>query len=173
MIKRIIYSNIDEDDKITRKIERAKLFLINSKDEILLAYMNKNYQLPGGHVEEYETLDDCLIREVREETGIELPIEKRNPFIIISYETKNYPESGINSLYVANYYFMRKDYIPDMDNTNLTQDEINGDFKLEFIHKDKVLDVLRKSISSCTRKKVVRDTIDVIEAYIDMQEEGR
>lgn len=173
MIKKIIYTNLEENDKITKIIQREKLLIVNSKGEILLACMNNNYQLPGGHLEEKETEEECLYREIKEETGIEIPKQKRKPFMTISYETKDYPNIGDNTLYIANYYLMEEDIIPKVENTSFTQDEIDGNFKLEFIHKDRILGVLRKSISTCTRKKVVRDTINAIEAYLDMQEEGR
>ena len=44
--------------------------MINSKDEILMGYCHNTYQFPGGHLDENETLEECLIREVKEEMGI-------------------------------------------------------------------------------------------------------
>jgi len=45
-------------------------------DKVLLSrrfntgYMDGHYSLPAGHVEEGETIEDCLVREVKEEIGI-------------------------------------------------------------------------------------------------------
>lgn len=169
MIKKIIYSDFDENTTVTNKIQRAKLVLLNSNDEILLVNTNNNYQLPGGHLEENETLDECLFREVKEETGIEIPIEHREPFIKIIYESKNYPNENENSIFIGNYYFIKADYVPDMNNTNYTKEEIEGNIRFEFIHKDKVLDVLKDSMNICKRKIVVRDTMDVIEYYLEIE----
>lgn len=171
MIKEIIYSNLEETDKVTRTVQRAKLLLVNSKKEILLANMNRNYQLPGGHLEENETLEECLFREVKEETGIEIEKKQRFPFLRIIYKAKDNPSIGNNSIYIANYYLINEDLIPNLDNASFTQEEIDGNMGLEWIHKDKALDILRNSISNCTRKKVVRDTINVIETYLDLLEE--
>ena len=171
MVKKIIYSDLKENDKITRKTQREKLLLMNSKNEILLVYMDHNYQLPGGHLEEGENSEECLFREVKEETGIEIPKQKRTPFLTIYYETKDYPNIGDNSLYIGNYYCMEGDFTPNLKNTNFTQEEIDGNLKLEFIHKDKVLNILRNNMLTCKRKKVVRDTINAIETYLDILDE--
>lgn len=57
----------------------AASYLIFIKDgKVLLSrrfqtgYMDGHYSLPAGHVDEGETIEDCLIREVKEEVGIKL-----------------------------------------------------------------------------------------------------
>jgi len=58
-------------------VASSYLLLIKS-DKILLSrryqtgYMDGWYSLPAGHVDEGETVEDCLIREVREEIGVGL-----------------------------------------------------------------------------------------------------
>lgn len=50
-------------------------------DKVLLIYREKNdriyYVFPGGGVEDGETNEECLIRECREELGIEINIIKQ------------------------------------------------------------------------------------------------
>lgn len=72
-MEKIFYNedNLEEKD-INNYVGRAKMLLVNSKGECLLGYGNNAYQLPGGHLEENETYEECLIREVMEETGIQL-----------------------------------------------------------------------------------------------------
>lgn len=43
----------------------------NVKDEILMIYRNERWDLPKGKLEEGESLDQCAVREVMEETGID------------------------------------------------------------------------------------------------------
>ena len=51
-------------------IEDEKVLLVNQK------VSNRNWSLPGGRVENGETLEEAMIREMREETGLEVKIKK-------------------------------------------------------------------------------------------------
>ena len=166
-MKKIIYNedNLSDND-INNVVYRAKALIINSNDEILFGYGNNNYQFPGGHLEEGESLDECLVREVKEETGIDIPVLKRVPFISIIYYNKDYPEVGINSKYIANYYSIKTDLKPNMSNTDLTEDEKEGSFQLRYINKNDALKQLNESLKTCTRENVVKDTIRVVKEYL-------
>ncbi len=50
------------DSDMTEIVKRVKILIINSKNEILLAYSHNDYQFPGGHVEENETLIQAINR---------------------------------------------------------------------------------------------------------------
>ncbi|MCR5060366.1 MAG: 8-oxo-dGTP diphosphatase [Saccharofermentans sp.] len=60
----------------TENVELTVLCLIEDDSRILLQNRVKDswrgYTLPGGHVEEGESFVDAVIREVREETGLEI-----------------------------------------------------------------------------------------------------
>lgn len=66
--------NLTEAD-ITEVVKRVKILVINSKEEILLGYSHNNYQFPGGHVEDGESLPQTVKREMLEETGIDLEVK--------------------------------------------------------------------------------------------------
>lgn len=166
-MKQIIY-NYDylTDEDINKTVCRAKALLINSNDEILMCYCDKNYQLPGGHLEDGETLDECIVRELKEETGIDLPLEKRKPFFVITYLIKDYPNKGDNSKYIANYYSIKSDLKINLSQTCLTSSEKEGRFKIKYIHKDKIIEEIENSLDKCTRKVVVLDTLEAIKEYL-------
>ena len=48
----------------------VKGLVVNSKNEVLIAFNNNTYQFPGGHVELDEDKEEAWIRERKEETGI-------------------------------------------------------------------------------------------------------
>ena len=166
-MRKIIYNkdNLDEND-INKVVIRMKAIIENSNGEILLCYSNNNYHLPGGHLDEGETLEHCLAREIKEETGIKIPTLKRNPFLRITYMNRDYPSMGVNTKSIVNYYVVNHEVNPDYSNTNLTEEEKNHDFKLKYISKEIVLEELKKSIETCTRKAVLYDTIEAIKEYL-------
>lgn len=159
------YDNLKEQD-INRVVRRAKILIINSNDEILFAHSNNNYFFVGGRVEENETFEEGIVRETKEETGIDLPLEKREPFFNITYMNKDYPSDGVNTKSVANYYLIKCDTKPDLSKVSLTDEERVSNFKLVYIKKDKVIEELNKSLENCSNKNVVKDTIDVVKEYL-------
>lgn len=166
-MKKVFYNedNLRKED-INNFIKRAKMLIINSNNEILLGYGHNTYQIIGGHVEENESYDECVIREVKEETGIELSLEKREPFLQIVYYCKDYPKEGLNSEYIINYYSINSDLKPDIDKINLTENEKEGLFEFRCVSLNNVLDELNDNLEVCKNKNTVKDTIKAIEVYL-------
>ncbi len=63
----------------TENVELTVLCLIHQKDKYLLQNRVKDdwkgFTLPGGHIERSESIVDAVIREMKEETGLDI----RNP----------------------------------------------------------------------------------------------
>lgn len=170
-MKNIVYNDDNlTDDDINRISRRAKAIIKNSNDEILLASSNKNYFLPGGHLEDGETVVECLEREIKEEAGVDIVVEEKDPILTITYYSKDYPSVGINSKSIAKYYEVNAKVEPNLNNLNLTKEELDGNFRLEYVKKDNVLDLLNKSLQTCTRSGVILDTIEAIKEYLKSEE---
>lgn len=166
-MKEIIYNydNIDFND-VNRIVRRAKVILINDDDCVLMCHSNSNYFLVGGHVEEDEDDILCLQREILEEVGVDIKFDGVVPFLTIKYINKDYPSVVVNTLSIANYYIFRSNLVPCYDKICLTKEEVDGDFKLEYVKLDKVISVLMDAIATASRKNVIYDTIDAITTYM-------
>ena len=108
------YDNLKLED-IDEVVTRTKGLIINSNNEITLGYSHQTYQFPGGHLEEGESLEECLLREIEEETGIEIKDAKLKPFEKITYYSKNYHGSGKNRKNDIYYYIINTDAKFDMN----------------------------------------------------------
>lgn len=101
------HKNIDE----LKKKFFAKFVLIpaagglvrNEKNEILMIYRRKKWDLPKGKLDRKESLEECAIREVKEETGLkEL---KLLSLLTVTYHTF---QEGTRLLLKESHWFMMK-----------------------------------------------------------------
>ena len=56
---------------MTKKMIAAGGLVFNDKNELLMIFRRGKWDLPKGKLDEGETIEDCAIREVKEETGLE------------------------------------------------------------------------------------------------------
>lgn len=159
--------NLKEND-INERIYRARGVIINSRDEILLGYCKGTYQFPGGYLEEGETIEECLKREVQEETGLVINSNNLKPFYAIKYYSKDWPEVGINRYTEFNYFLILTDEKPNMDNTNLDIVEQEFNYELRYIKLSELKSVLNNSMAENKKnKKVYSEMLDVIKTYYE------
>ena len=123
-MKEIIYNDNNlKDEDIHEWVKRAKVLVVNSKDEILIGHTIDNYYFLGGHVDGDESDYECLVREIKEEAGIDYDPVIDEPLISIKYLLKDYPEVGVNKGYISNYYVIYDDMEFNIDNVDLTDGE--------------------------------------------------
>ena len=105
--------------------------LIINDGKILLTYeTNKDvYMSPGGGVENGETLEECCIRELKEESGyIVNPIKK---FITVN-------EYSFETLYISNYFICET--VGECEN-HLTPTEIEHGVTPRWVELEKALQI--------------------------------
>jgi 8-oxo-dGTP pyrophosphatase MutT (NUDIX family) len=166
-MKEILYNhdNLNKED-IDETVIRVKMLMINSKNEVLLGYSYKTYQFPGGHLEEGEALLDCVKREVLEETGIELNIDKFEPFFVTRYYNKNYHDSGKNRNSEIYFYVIHTDELFNLNRVKYDEGEIKGNFELRYINLNDVEKILIDSIpDNEINKIIVGEMLEVFKEY--------
>lgn len=119
-------------------ILKAGCILINLNNrEIALVCRNGEYSFPKGHLEENETLQQCALRETKEETGHDCHLVDERVRAILHY-------TNARGEKVENYFYLAID-------DGLTKDEID--------EKDKELSVWRnyREIDNLLEYQVLKD----------------
>jgi 8-oxo-dGTP pyrophosphatase MutT (NUDIX family) len=168
-MKEIIYNPDKIGDKNISEIEiRTKALIINC-DNILIGNANNVYQFPGGHLEVNETLEECLKREILEETGINVDIKEiGKPFFKVRYLVKNNTGNRIADVY---YYVIKTDKTPNIKNIKLTEQEKENNYKIESIPLKDSIKIIRDNIPKNEKNKIIsRDMILAIEEYLKVGE---
>lgn len=159
------YDNLTKEE-IDEVVIRTKALIINKNEEITLGYSHKTYQFPGGHLEDGETLEECLLREIKEETGIEIIDSKIKLFQKITYYNKNYHNSGKNRQNDIYYFVIKTDAKFDMQNSNLDEWERDGNFMVKTIPLSEVEQVIINSIpDNPINTVIVEEMLDIFKEY--------
>ena len=165
-MKRILINNksLSKDD-LDYKVIRVKAFFVNSNNEVLLAHNNDTYQLIGGHLKKNESIDDCLIREIKEETGIYLR-SLNTPFLNITTYDDNYFNTNKkveNSIY---YYRVVSDAIPDLSNTEYDDIELQSDFNLFYVKLSDFENFIKNCMAEGTiDKNIANEMLIALDEY--------
>lgn len=154
---------LNDANRVTR---RAKLIVENNNNEILICHMGVKYFLIGGHIDNDESDEECLVREVAEESGVTLNFSNILPIASSNYINKDYPKNGDITYTNTNYYAIKYDLVPNIEMQNLTEEEKKENFKLMYIPKNEVINFLEniKEINA-----TLSDTIMAIKVYLNLQ----
>ncbi len=128
-------------------VKRVKALIISSNNKILLASNYKDYQFPGGHMEEDESYNEALNRELLEETGINFELKDNlTPDLKLYRYYENYHETKDNTILEINYFIIKSDQYIDINNLSLTKEEEDGDFSLTYINLLEFENLLKENV---------------------------
>lgn len=137
----------------------ARAIIFNNNDLITIKrtkYINNceniYYTLPGGHVEENESFEETVIREVEEELGIKVGIKKE--FISIYNEELERYEKFFICEYISGTLGTGKG--PEFTNVDL---EKYGNYEIVNISKDKIkkYNLLPRKVKLEICKKIIKN----------------
>lgn len=152
-------------DDIEMEVIRVKGLIFNSYGKILLVHNNDTYQFPGGHKEDDESMDSCILREIKDETGISLTIDEK-PFLCIHTYDNDYFGTGkkvLNSIY---YYRFFTDQLPDFTQTHYDELELASDFNLFYLDFKQLDSFLKEQRDSQKMdENIAKEMLCVIEEY--------
>jgi ADP-ribose pyrophosphatase YjhB (NUDIX family) len=121
--------------------------VLNEKKEILFIFRRGKWDLPKGKLDKGETLEQCAVREVEEETGLKNIMLDKN--LITTYHT--YDENGKHILKESYWYEMHVEGIQ-----KLIPQTIEDIHEAKWVKKKNLSDVLSNTFPSVK---------DVIEKY--------
>ena len=109
----------------------AIIFIENSKGEYLIQKLpDDTYSSTGGHVNHGEKPDDTIVREVKEELGLDVSF---NEIVSLGYKLVDFPLRFL--------YYLKKDiYINDL---KLQESEVKD---VSFMNKDEIIDLINKGV---------------------------
>lgn len=164
-MKRILLNDDNlKEEELDFEVIRVKGLIINSSGDILIAHNNGTYQFPGGHKEDDETLDDCLEREIKEETGIS--ITSPGPFMQITTYDSNYFNQNKKVCNKIYYYVINTDEAPNYAETHYDELELQTEFNLFYISLVKLRAFLNESIENKSLdEKIGREMLLVLDEY--------
>ena len=168
-MKKIIHNNDGLSEKdVTELVVRVKVLLFK-KDKLLIGNESGKLQFIGGHLEENETLNECLKREVREETGIEIDdSEIGNMFMEVVFLNRDWPEKGKNRKCEIYYYDVKTDKEIDLAKTSYTENEANQNFTIEEVDINDAIKFIEGNIPNHAGNDVIApDMIEAIKEYLN------
>ena len=152
-------------EEIDLEVIRVKALIVNSSGKILMAFNNNTFQFPGGHLEDGESKEECIRREVMEETGIIIE-ESLEPFLVITTYDDNYFDTNKRVLNNIYYYRIISDEVPNLDNTHYDELELKSDFDLYYVDFSNIGSFIKKEMENGkVDKKIGREMLYVVDIY--------
>lgn len=131
---------------------KVRAIIENNNNEFIISSEGGKYIFPGGKRKESETNLEAIKREIKEETGIEFNKEDFNEVLELETFYKDFYDYRSNSLkprYTSTiYYYVKCSKTIDSNNMNLTSGEIKENFKVAFVNKERLIEMLKEDHSN-------------------------
>ena len=161
---------INEDNLELKEIQefnlKVRVLLIDENNNILIANYGNTFLLPGGSINQGETTEEAIIRELKEETGINYNLDELTYLNTLKYYQNNYPkrDGNLQNRLITTHYFVGK--YKGTSKQSLTEKEQKGNFRLELISIDNLEElVLNNQTINPRNIYFVKELLTIFEYY--------
>lgn len=168
-----------EEKDITDFTKKSRALLINHENKVLVANSGGVYLLPGGGCELNENTDDTVVRELKEETGLEYNKTDLTKLVTIDHYQKQYPKKDgtiANRLMSTTYFsgVLQANVDININSQTLTDSELDAGFRLELIPYNNLRNVLINNKTDNHRNKYfVEELLEVMNVYDEINEDRK
>lgn len=158
------------DEEVDRKVFKTRGLVFNNRGEVLICNYAGVYLLPGGSIDQGETIEQAFIRELKEETGIDINCNEIMKFLTIKDYNRNYYDRKlkleINRLTVTHFFITKTSSLISTSNDSLTESELKNNFYVQFIKLDSIPQIVKKNDPNNIKSKVFeRELLTVLSEY--------
>lgn len=154
----IINENNLFDSDVIETSPKVRAILVDNH-QLLIANYGGVYLLPGGKVDNNETNEEALIRELKEETGIYYSKEELEGLFTLKHYQKDYPvrhDNKKNRLLIIHFYLGSFKGINEYS-LNRTPKEIRDGFNLLLVNIDSIDSLIKEIPYNNNPRKVFFD----------------
>ena len=138
-------------DETWANFNKVRAIIENNNGEIIISIEGGKVIFPGGKIDKDEDLDTAIKRELLEETGMEFETEELKKVLELETFYDDFYDYRIKSIKprhtITTYFYAKVDKPINLKKINLTEDEISQNFKIKFMKKEKLYEMLREDHS--------------------------
>lgn len=153
------------DEDINERNSKVRALLIDDNNNVLIANYGDVLLLPGGSIDEGESIEEALIRELNEELGVDYTMDELSYLNTTEFYQREYPkrDGSIKNRLITTHFYTGM--YKGINKQSLTEKEKKDGFKLELIPMDKVKEILNNHISTNLRDYFFKRELLVIMNY--------